>query len=127
MYGRGHGGPNGVPQDDNKAYRYAVMAAEGGDERSCLSIGLALDRGIGVEQDKTKAVEYFKRAADQVMTGQKSKLEKGARVYLGGLKGRLELNGRKATCVRKLESGRWSVRVKLSNMSPCSSPGGIAW
>ena len=49
--------------DEKKAFELFHQAAEQGDENSLLNLGYCYDEGIGTKKDKTKAMYWYKRAA----------------------------------------------------------------
>lgn len=58
-------GNGGVPRDRAKAYSLYREAAELGQVRAMLSVGLMLSEGQGVSQDPAEAVRWLRRAAER--------------------------------------------------------------
>jgi hypothetical protein len=55
----------GVAQDDGEAVRWYRLAAEQGDAKAQLFLGLGFNIGKGVKQDKAEAARWFRLAAEQ--------------------------------------------------------------
>ena len=51
------------------AYRYCLPAAEDGNPKAQVLIGMAFMTGVGINKNPEMAVYYFKRAADQNYPG----------------------------------------------------------
>jgi len=49
--------------DEKKAFELFHQATEQGDENSWLNLGYCYDESIGTKKDKTKAMYWYKRAA----------------------------------------------------------------
>ena len=64
MYGTGIGG---IKKDQAKSLLYHNFAAEQGNIRSEMTLAFRHHAGIGTSRDCNKAVEYYKRVADQAM------------------------------------------------------------
>ncbi|KAF9129960.1 hypothetical protein BGW39_003616 [Mortierella sp. 14UC] len=60
-----------VPKDDTVAAEWFQKAAKQGHVDSQHNLGCLLEKGKGVEQDKAKAMAYYKQAADQGRVGAK--------------------------------------------------------
>ena len=57
MYGKG------TQQDSDSAMKYFLTAADGGDERAQIYVGINYADGKGVERNLDKAKEYLEKAA----------------------------------------------------------------
>ena len=54
-----------VTNHDVKAVEYFIMAADKGYIESQYELGVCYEKGYGVKQDKSKAIEWYKAAAAQ--------------------------------------------------------------
>jgi TPR repeat protein len=61
MYNEGQG----VPEDDNAAFKWYTLAAEQGNAGAQVILGLIYDNGRGVPQDDKTAVKWYTLAAEQ--------------------------------------------------------------
>lgn len=51
-------------KNGNKSVQLLKMAAESGDNTALLFLGQCFEKGLGVPQNLTKAIEYYRRAAE---------------------------------------------------------------
>jgi TPR repeat protein len=58
----------GFPEDEVKASKWVLMAAEQGHAQAQWNLGTAYQMGMGVPEDITKAAEWFLKAAEQGYT-----------------------------------------------------------
>ena len=82
----------GLQEDRRKAVELYAEAAELGSNDALCHLGVAYNRGYGVEEDKEKGAEYFKKAAMQrhvasrhrlgMVEGEKGNLDRGVRHML---------------------------------------------
>ncbi|KAF2017915.1 HCP-like protein [Aaosphaeria arxii CBS 175.79] len=70
MYATGIGGA--VPQDQAKAMMYHMLAAEGGDIRSEMTMAYRYSSGIATPRNCEESVYYYKSAADKAMAYMRS-------------------------------------------------------
>lgn len=58
-------GLNGVEQDPQKAFRWMLRAAQGGDHRGQQEVARRYDEGDGVEPSSDEATRWYQAAAEQ--------------------------------------------------------------
>lgn len=54
----------GVPKIHEEAYRYMVLAYQGGEVRASVQLGIFCQQGFGVTQSFERAIEYYKKGSD---------------------------------------------------------------
>lgn len=65
---------SGVEEDNNKAFKYFLRAAEKGEELAMDYLGDCYYHGLGTRTDKTKAKEWYERAAKEGVDSAKESL-----------------------------------------------------
>jgi TPR repeat protein len=53
-----------IQQDETKAAKLFMMAAEKGDPYAAINVGYMYEQGIGVEQSATQALKWYELSGD---------------------------------------------------------------
>ena len=65
LYLQGGDGPSGtLTKAEGRARKFLVEALDGGETKAASSLGRIYDRGLGVERDTAKAINFYNRAPE---------------------------------------------------------------
>ncbi|OLY85295.1 Chitin synthase regulatory factor 3 [Smittium mucronatum] len=119
------GAPGVLEQSDNFAFDWCSRAAEQGLSRAQFGMGYYYDIGIGVERDSEKAMQWYRKAAENGSIEAKERLEKDdfANISASKLRKQLTVNRKKKKKEQKEQKGQKEqklVKEKNKEKEMCS-------